>query len=242
MLMCVFAHSRIVENSPVGSWEIKPLLFQGGFCHTSFEKNDCPSDCITFSDNSQGKILGFGKIVITTKHSFSKVLIVESLNYNLLSVSQLYERGYNCLFIDKGVTVFRRNDGPFAFKVVLREKLYLMNFIPKEVEFDKCLIAKTNMGWLWHRRLDRVDMRNLHKLQKEGHVLRLTNIVIEKDRPYGACQAGKQVRAYLHAKNIMITTRPLEMLHMNLFDPIAYISIDSNKYGLVIIDNYSHFT
>jgi transposase InsO family protein len=29
---------------------------------------------------------------------------------------------------------------------------------------------------------------------------------------------------------------------MNLFDPIAYISIGSNKYGLVIIDDYSHFT
>jgi transposase InsO family protein len=45
-----------------------------------------------------------------------------------------------------------------------------------------------------------------------------------------------------HAKNIMTTTRPLEMLHMDLFGPIAYISIDGNKYGLVIIDDYSCFT
>jgi hypothetical protein len=29
---------------------------------------------------------------------------------------------------------------------------------------------------------------------------------------------------------------------MDLFGPIAYISIDSNKYGLVIVDDYSHFT
>jgi hypothetical protein len=40
----------------------------------------------------------------------------------------------------------------------------------------------------------------------------------------------------------MTTTRPLEMLHNNLFDHVAYISIGDNKYGLVIIDNYSHFT
>jgi transposase InsO family protein len=40
----------------------------------------------------------------------------------------------------------------------------------------------------------------------------------------------------------MTTTRPLEMLHMDLFDPVAYISIDGNKYGLVIIDDYSRFT
>jgi hypothetical protein len=45
-----------------------------------------------------------------------------------------------------------------------------------------------------------------------------------------------------HAKNIMTTTRLLEMLHMDLFCPIAYISIGGNKYGLVIIDDYSHFT
>jgi hypothetical protein len=45
-----------------------------------------------------------------------------------------------------------------------------------------------------------------------------------------------------HAKNIMTTTRPLEMLHMDLFGPIAYISIRGNKYSPVIVDNYSRFT
>jgi hypothetical protein len=40
----------------------------------------------------------------------------------------------------------------------------------------------------------------------------------------------------------MTTTRTLKILHMNLFGPIAYISIDGNKYGLVIIDDYSRFT
>jgi hypothetical protein len=131
---------------------------------TSFEKNKCESDCITFGDNSQGQVIVFGKIAITTKHSISKVLLVESLDYNLLSVSQLCERGYNCLFTDKDVTVFRKSDGSFIFKGVLRGKLYLVNFIPEEVELDRCLIAKINMSWLWHRRLAHVGMRNLHKL------------------------------------------------------------------------------
>jgi hypothetical protein len=53
---------------------------------TSFEKNDCESDCIAFGDNSQGQVLGFSKIAITTEHSISEVL-VKSLDYNLLSVS-----------------------------------------------------------------------------------------------------------------------------------------------------------
>jgi hypothetical protein len=113
---------------------------------TSFENNECESNCIMFDDNSQGQVLGFGKIAITTEHSIFKVLLVESLDYNLLSVSQLCEKGYNYLFTDKGVTVFRRSDDTFAFKGVLRGKLYLVNFISEEVELDRCLIAKINIG------------------------------------------------------------------------------------------------
>jgi hypothetical protein len=54
---------------------------------TSFEKNDTTSDSITFGDNSQGKVYGHGKTAITTKHSISKVLFFESLDYKLLSIS-----------------------------------------------------------------------------------------------------------------------------------------------------------
>jgi hypothetical protein len=53
---------------------------------------------------------------------------------------------YNYLFTNKGVTIFRRGDGSFAFKCVLRGKLYFIDFVPKEVKFDKCLIAKRNMS------------------------------------------------------------------------------------------------
>jgi hypothetical protein len=67
------------------------------------------------------------------------------------------------------------------------------------------------------------------------------NIAFEKDMPCGACQTRKQVGAPHYAKNIMTMTRPLEMLHINLFGPITYISIDGNKYDLVIVDDYSHF-
>jgi hypothetical protein len=87
---------------------------------TFFKKNECESDCITFGDNSQGQVLGFDKIAITTEHSISKVLLVELLDYNLLFISQLCKMCYNCLFTNKGVTIFRRSDCSFAFKDVLK--------------------------------------------------------------------------------------------------------------------------
>jgi hypothetical protein len=131
---------------------------------TSFEENDCPSNTIMFGDNSEGKVLGYGKIAITTDHSIFKVLLVDSLDYNLLSISQLCEMNYNCLFTNKSVAICRRSDDSYAFRGILRGKLYLMNFNPEEMELDKCLIAKTNMDWLWHRRLAHIDMMNLYKL------------------------------------------------------------------------------
>jgi hypothetical protein len=77
--------------------------------------------------------------------------------------------GYNCLFTNVRVTIFRRSDDSVAFKGVLKGKLYLIDFSNDKVELDTCLIAKTNMGWLWHRRLAHVGMKNLHKFLKVKH-------------------------------------------------------------------------
>jgi hypothetical protein len=185
---------------------------------------------------------GLGKIAISPDHSISNVFLVDSLDYNLLSVSQLCKMGYNYLCTDICVTVFRRSDDSKAFKGVLDGQLYLVDFNDNKSELDTCLIAKTSMDWLWHRRLALVGKKNLHKLLKGEHILGLTNVHFEKDRVCSACQAGKQVGIYHPHKNIMTTDRPLELLHMDLFGPIAYISIGGSKYCLVIVDDYSHFT
>jgi hypothetical protein len=47
-------------------------------------------------------------------------------------------------------------------------------------------------------------------------VLGLTNVCFEKDRPCAACQAGKQVGSTHHNKNVMTTSRPLELLHLGV--------------------------
>jgi hypothetical protein len=44
-------------------------------------------DSITFCDNGKGKVKGLGKIAISNDLSISNVLLVESLNFNLLSIA-----------------------------------------------------------------------------------------------------------------------------------------------------------
>src|SRR5688572_23698390 len=70
---------------------------------TSYVKNKDPQDSIIFGDGNQGKVKGLGKIAISNEHSISNVFLVESLGYNLLSVSQLCNMGYNCLFTNGDV-------------------------------------------------------------------------------------------------------------------------------------------
>src|SRR5438034_2119181 len=149
---------------------------------------------------------------------------------------------YNYLFTNGGVQILRREDSSIAFSGRLKGKLYLVDFTTTRVTPETCLMAKSSMGWLWHRRLAHVGMRNLVKLQKGEHILGLTNVIFEEDKVCGACQAGKQHGAPHPSKNVVSTTRPLEFLHMDLFGPVAYISIGGNKYGFVIVDDYSRLT
>jgi hypothetical protein len=86
---------------------------------SSYEKNEDPQRAITFGDGNQGLVKGLGKIAISPDHSISNVFLVNYLDYNLPFVSQLCKMGYNCLFTDIGVTVFRRSDDSVAFKGVL---------------------------------------------------------------------------------------------------------------------------
>jgi transposase InsO family protein len=85
-------------------------------------------------------------------------------------------------------------------------------------------------------------MKNLHKLLKGEHVLGLIDVCFEKYRPCAACEARKQVGSNHQSKNMISTSRPLELLHMDLFGPVAYLCIGGSNYGFVIVDDFSRFT
>ena len=57
------------------------------FCELA--ENDSPRKYVTFGDNSKDKVVGLGKVAISHDSSIQNVMLVESLGYNLLSVSRL---------------------------------------------------------------------------------------------------------------------------------------------------------
>ncbi|WVZ76378.1 hypothetical protein U9M48_024356 [Paspalum notatum var. saurae] len=197
---------------------------------TSLSGNVEEYDKITFGDNSKGKVEGLGKIEISSEYSISNVLLVDSLNFNLLSVGQLCDLGFQCLFKPNEVIARKIDGGDGVFKGFRHNNLYLVDFNSKKANLQACLFSKNSMGWLWHRRLAHVGMSILKKLMKKDLVRGLKDITFEKDKLCSACQASKQVANTHPTKTFMSTSRPLELLHMDLFGPTTYTSIGGNNY------------
>ena len=63
-------------------------------------KNDDPRKYVTFGDNSKDKVVGLGKVAISHDSSIQNVMLVESLGYNLLSISRLADFGFKVLFTE----------------------------------------------------------------------------------------------------------------------------------------------
>jgi hypothetical protein len=98
------------------------------------------------------------------------------------------------------------------------------------------------MGWLWHRRLGHVGIKQLNKLIKHDLVRGLKDVAFEKDKLCSADQDRKQVGNTHPKKSMISTSKPFELLHMDLFRPTTYTSIGGNKYGFVIVDDFTRYT
>ena len=53
---------------------------------------------------------------------------------------------------------------------------------------------------------------------------------------------GKQIKTSFKNKNFISTSRPLELLHIELFGPSRTTSLGSKSYAFVIVDDFSRYT
>ncbi|GKA09631.1 retrovirus-related pol polyprotein from transposon TNT 1-94 [Tanacetum coccineum] len=94
---------------------------------------------------------------------------------------------------------------------------------------------------LWHQRFDHANMRLIQSLASKELVRNLPKLKFDQHF-CDACKIGKQAHASHKAKNIVSTTRCLELFHMDLFGPSAVRSYGGNRYTLVIVYDYSRYT
>ena len=113
---------------------------------TSLDEEVDGQERIIFGDNSKGKVKGLGKVAISNDHSISNVLYVASLSFNLLSIGQLCDLGFQCLFTEKEVVVSKKDDEQVIFKGFRYNNLYLVDFTSEDANLKTCLFTKTTLG------------------------------------------------------------------------------------------------
>jgi len=197
---------------------------------------------VTYGDNNKGKILEKGTIGNENSFLIHDVFYVEGLKLkpNLLSISQLCDRGYQVTF----KTNFCEIRLPNSKEVLLVGKrinnVYLLD-ISNSTSIG-CLLTKYEESWLWHRRIAHIHMHHLDKLISNDLVIGLPKLKFEKNHVCEACQKGKQTKRSFKLKNIVSTSKPLELLHMDLFCPSRTMSLGRNYYAIVVVDDFSKFT
>ena len=200
---------------------------------------------VTFGDNGQGKIISIGKVQINSTTFIENVFHVKGLKYNLISISQLCDKGYTVSFSPIMCVITNPKDNSIIFIETRHGNVYIVD-LNNMSNLSQCLMANKDkneeISWLWHRRLGHVSINLMSKLIRKDLVRGLSKVRLETNKLYDACQLGKQTRNSFRPTNIVTTSRPLELIHIDLFGPTRTTSLGGKKCGLIIKNDYLRYT
>jgi hypothetical protein len=94
---------------------------------------------ITFGDNGRGRVLSEGEIKVSDKITLRRVALVQSLGYNLLSMSQLLDEGFEVLFRPGGSRVLDTG-GDLVCMVVPEGQVFRADF-SQSSGVERCFLA-----------------------------------------------------------------------------------------------------
>src|SRR3954471_7532295 len=113
---------------PNGSWTVTNHMTGDKKLYTEEKLTQSSQKYITFSDNNKGKVVGLGKVAISKDKHINKVMLVQSLGYNLMSISKLCDMGMLVLFSASRCVVFSQDDYSFVFEGYRKGDIYIVDF------------------------------------------------------------------------------------------------------------------
>ncbi|KAJ9566188.1 hypothetical protein OSB04_002154 [Centaurea solstitialis] len=197
---------------------------------------------VRFGNKLSAPIMGYGDI-LHDKITINKVAYVEGLSHNLLSIGKFCDKGLEVNFRETRCCV-RTYEGMELIRGTRKSNLYKVNFKKERSTIEICLLSKAslNQNLLWHRRLSHLNYATINQLVKAGLVTGLPSLKFTKKQLCSACEMGKIKKSSHMLKVEHGTSKPLQLLHMDLCGPMRTQSINGRKYVLVIVDDYSRYT
>ncbi|GJU13775.1 retrovirus-related pol polyprotein from transposon TNT 1-94, partial [Tanacetum coccineum] len=182
---------------------------------------------------------GNRKLFSTYKaYNGGNVIFGSNLCGNIIGKGQICDNKCRVTFSEHDSEITK--DGKVIGRGIRKKGLYVVKLGNKPK--DKiCLTTIDENSTLWYRRLGHANMRLIQSLASKELVRNLPKLKFDQNF-CDACKIRKQAHASHKAKNIVLTTRCLELFHMDLFVSSVVRSYRGNLYTLVIVDDYSRYT
>ncbi|XP_070050888.1 uncharacterized protein [Nicotiana tomentosiformis] len=145
-------------------------------------------------------------------------------------------------FVSKICTITNLVTGEVVLVAKRYKNIYVADFKSLQSGDLNCLSIVDDDVELWHRRLGHASFSLMNKLVKNDMVRGLPKSSFKDHKVCDACAKGKHVRSSFKLKKEVSTSRPLNLLHMDLCGPMRVPSRGGKRYIFVIVDDYSRFT
>lgn len=191
--------------------------------------------------NASMKVHGKGTVV-TDNCVLEDVLYVPDLTRNLLSVKAITEKDGQVTFKNNKVYVSKNNSILFEGEKS-KNGLYLINLYNDIDETSLLTQNKHEKLEEWHRKLGHLSISSMRKLTNNmtlGFDINKKDCV-DFENPCEVCIKAKHVRLPFITERYR-STRPLEILHMDIAGPIDPETFDGKKYFLTVLDDFTHYT
>ncbi|CAM8982046.1 unnamed protein product [Rhodiola kirilowii] len=196
---------------------------------------------VTFGDRGKGQVIGCGTLKVPDLPVLKDTLLVKGLKVNLISISNLCDGGHHVKFTHDSCHVLDKDGGTLMKGSRAANNCYLIGS-EGTVAASACLTSQADEMALWHRRLGHQNLKTLKKLSSAGLIRGMPSVTGNLDVICGDCQIGKQTKAPHPNTSQISTSRPLELIHMDLMGPMQVGSYGGKKYVLMCVDDYTRFT
>jgi len=119
------------------------------------------------------------------------VYLVDGLQHNLLSVSQLCDKGNHVGFTSNQCLITNIKSGEVVLRGKQHNNVYKTCVLELPQNHLTCLSVLDDDIMLWHKRLGHASLSLLNKLVSKGLVVGLPSIKYKNDKVCDACAKGK---------------------------------------------------
>ncbi|KAK3006499.1 hypothetical protein RJ639_017038 [Escallonia herrerae] len=236
--------STLVINS---AW----IIDSGATDHMTFDSREVSTlkqssqKFVTTANGTPAPIIGEGHLPLTDNMNLDSVLVVPSLDYNMLSVSQITTALFCVVIFWPNFCVFKdiRTRQTIGCGVK-RGKLYYLDLVSKSLDkLRQALMVNDSEGemrkskiWLWHRRLGHASFGYLKKL--------FPSLFTKCDVSSFQCEVCELAKSHRVSFPLALNKSPdpFMIIHSDVWGPSKVNSLGGSRWFVTFIDDCTRMT